>query len=147
VKSFALRAGQSLPLFSGLKAGLKAGGEDTSGGYCLIEVPLSPGEGPEPHIHEAEDEAFFVLEGEEVFQLGSDEVSLGVGAFVFVARGTLHTHRNASDRPSRTLAIFTPAGIERFFPERAALQARGGSAEELAALRERFHIRYPEAVR
>ena len=112
-----------------------------------MEVSLSPGGGPESHIHEAEDEAFFVLEGEEVFQLGSDEVSLGVGAFVFVARGTLHRHRNASDRPSRTLAIFSPAGIEGFFPERAALRARGGSAEELAALYERYHIRYPEAVR
>ena len=141
MKSFVVQAGESLPLFSGLKAALKAGGEQTSGAYTLMEVPLAPGGGPLPHIHEGEDEAFFVLEGEEVFQLGSDEVSLGVGAFVFVARGTLHTHRNVSDRPSRTLVIFAPPGIEGFFSERQALQARGASAEEHAALRKRYHLR------
>jgi quercetin dioxygenase-like cupin family protein len=132
-----LRPGESLPTLNGLKAA----SEHTKGAYAIIEVRLSSGAGPAPHIHEAEEEAFYVLEGEEVFRIGTEEITLGVGGFALVPRGTVHTHSNRGDRPSRTLVIFSPSGMERFFAERAALQARGGSADELAALRERYHVR------
>ena len=40
----------------------KAAKEDTGGAYALIEHTVV-GDGPPPHIHTAEEEAFYVLEG------------------------------------------------------------------------------------
>jgi hypothetical protein len=43
---------------------------------------------------------------------------------VFIPRGTLHCFHNIGDDPARLLAMFTPAGMERFF-EGAADLPRG----------------------
>jgi uncharacterized cupin superfamily protein len=36
--------------------------KDTGGGFTLIEGYLRPGTEPPPHVHEREDELFYVLE-------------------------------------------------------------------------------------
>ena len=52
---------------------VKASGEDTGGGFALIEVLVPSQSGPPPHIHRREDEAFYVLEGE--FEVHIDDQS------------------------------------------------------------------------
>ncbi len=54
--------GKIIPV-PGHKVTLKVVGADTDGAYSLLEVELD-GDGPPQHIHKAEDEAFYVLEGE-----------------------------------------------------------------------------------
>lgn len=41
----------------------KATGKQTNGDYIVIEQIIQPQNGPPPHIHHREDEAFYVLEG------------------------------------------------------------------------------------
>jgi mannose-6-phosphate isomerase-like protein (cupin superfamily) len=81
----------------------------------LAIVP--PNGGPPPHIHQHEDETFYVLDGSPTFRLGDDEVVAGPGDFVNVPKGVVHGFRNASDQPLRMILTFTPAGMERFFEE------------------------------
>jgi hypothetical protein len=40
---------------------------------------------------------------------------------VFIPRGTPHCFQNVGDDPARLLAMFTPAGMERFFEGAADL--------------------------
>jgi hypothetical protein len=50
--------------FLGTLMTVKAGREQTRGGFTLIEQKSPPGFAAPPHVHEAEEEAFYVLEGQ-----------------------------------------------------------------------------------
>ena len=78
----------------------------------------SPGRELESHVHEAEDDAFYILEGELTFTLAGDEVSAGPGTFVLVPPGVEHGFRNdgaprcgcstSTPRPGSTGASASP---------------------------------------
>src|SRR3954453_11813051 len=101
------RPGERVPLAHALEPGgglslwvmgsiytFKARGRETGGAYAIVEAAVPPGQGPPPHIHHAEDECFFVLEGEFTFLYETTNIPGGPGAFVRVPRGVLHTFRN-----------------------------------------------------
>jgi quercetin dioxygenase-like cupin family protein len=65
-------------------------GNDTSGACALLEAIVPPGGGPPPHIHSREHEAFYVLEGELQFHADDRNFTATSGAWVTLARGSLH---------------------------------------------------------
>lgn len=93
------------------------GGNQTDGAYAVAEDRSSPGFGPPPHVHEREDEAFYVIEGEYLFGGEEGEFRAGPGTFVHAPRGHLHWWRNVGEGRGRHLEIFVPAGLERMFEE------------------------------
>ena len=95
----------------------KATGRETAGAYCLIEQEVGPQSGPPPHVHHAEEEAFYVLEGRFSFLCGEEERVLEKGGFAHIPRGMRHTFRNLGDSKGRLLVSITPAGFEEFFFE------------------------------
>jgi mannose-6-phosphate isomerase-like protein (cupin superfamily) len=96
----------------------KAGSEDTSGAFTLVEAVTPPGAGPLPHIHHREDKTFYVLEGELEFVVADDDIlRVSAGYWLVVPKGTLHTYKNTGTRPARYLGVLTPGGIEKFFEE------------------------------
>ena len=60
------------------------------------------------HVHRADDEAWYVLEGMLGFRLGDDQVIAGPGCAVMAPRGTPHTYWNAGDVDARYLLVMTP---------------------------------------
>ncbi len=60
------------------------------------------------HLHHADDEAWYVLEGELGFRLGDEEVVVEAGSAVMAPRGTPHTFWNAGDVEARYLLVMTP---------------------------------------
>jgi mannose-6-phosphate isomerase-like protein (cupin superfamily) len=93
---------------------IKATKSDTGGAYSLLEVNVRGG-GPPQHIHHAEEEAFYVLEGEVDIKIGEETIRGTVGSFVVVPRGTVHTFWNVGKIPAKLLIIFSPPGFEQFF--------------------------------
>ena len=91
-----------------------ASGEQTGGVYALSEIRVSPNNGPPPHIHSRDDEAFFVLEGEVAFQIGDQSIMAKPGSFVQGPRGIPHTFKNNGKTPARILVFVMPAGFENF---------------------------------
>ena len=70
-----------------------------------------------PHIHHHHTDAFYVLEGELTFEVGSEPetVRISAGGFVAVPPGVAHSVRNDSDRPARWLTIHAgDGGFARF---------------------------------
>jgi quercetin dioxygenase-like cupin family protein len=92
----------------------KVVGGDTGGNYSLIEC-IAAGDGPPPHIHKSEEEAFYVLEGEVNVKIG--EQTIRAGSFVLIPRGTVHTFSTVGTEPAKMLVIISPAGFEQFFTE------------------------------
>jgi quercetin dioxygenase-like cupin family protein len=70
----------------------KAVGRDTGGRYGLVEMTAPAGiPGPPPHVHETEEDAFYVIEGELTVQIGERTLQAHAGTFALVPRGTVHT--------------------------------------------------------
>jgi mannose-6-phosphate isomerase-like protein (cupin superfamily) len=91
-------------------------GEDSGGGFSLVEHPMPPKALAAPlHRHSREDEYSFVLEGRMGALLGDDVVYAEVGDLVFKPRNQWHTFWNAGDEPARILEIISPAGFEDYF--------------------------------
>jgi len=61
------------------------------------------------HVHYADDEAWYVLEGTLAFRLGDQEVLAPTGSAVFAPRGVPHTYWNPWPTAARYLLIMTPA--------------------------------------
>src|SRR5690349_13638721 len=77
-------------------------------------ITMAPGrEGPSAHVHDDEDDAFYILDGEIVFTVAGEEVAAPAGTFVLVPPGVLHTFANRTEVPVRILNIHAPAGFDR----------------------------------
>ena len=93
-------------------------GEESGGGFSLVEHPIPPrGLAAPLHRHAREDEYSYVLEGRMGAQLGDDVVYANPGDLVFKPRGQWHTFWNAGDTLCRILEIISPAGFEHYFAE------------------------------
>ena len=93
-------------------------GEDSGGGFSLVEHPLPPRSlGAPLHRHSREDEYSYVIEGKLGALLGDDVVFGEVGDLIFKPRGQWHSFWNAGDEPARILEIISPAGFEKYFEE------------------------------
>ncbi len=132
------------------------GGEESGGGFALVEHPLPPRSLAAPmHRHSREDEYSFVLAGRVGAQLGDEVVFGEPGDLIFKPRDQWHTFWNAGDEPARILEIISPAGFERFFEElvdgetperpRATLPERYGiefDVDSIPGLLERHGLRF-----
>jgi mannose-6-phosphate isomerase-like protein (cupin superfamily) len=96
---------------------IKAGAEHTGGGYSVTEVLVAPGFATPVHIHHAEDEAFYVLEGRFRFTCDGEAIEGEPGTYVQLPRGVPHWFANVGETPGRLLNIMSPGGGERFFVE------------------------------
>lgn len=94
---------------------VKLASGNSSGELTVIEGSIAANDGPPLHVHEHENETYYVLEGTFEFVCGPDEVRGGPGTFVFAPRGIPHRYRNIGTATGRILFGFTPAGIEEFF--------------------------------
>ncbi|HET8632477.1 MAG TPA: quercetin 2,3-dioxygenase [Thermomicrobiales bacterium] len=103
--------------FLGTLMTFKATAAETGGAFGLIEQVLPPGFAPPPHVHHAEDEAFYLLEGEGIFFCGDRTWRARPGTFVYFPRGIVHGFRIEGATPARLLQLTAPAGLEQMFVE------------------------------
>ena len=103
---------------------IRASAETTGGAFTLFEEVPPLADTP-LHVHEHEDELFYVLEGDHVFQVGDEEFPTGPGGLVFAPRGVPHAQRRVVPGSGRLLVLTAPAGLEGFFRALAAAQEEG----------------------
>jgi quercetin dioxygenase-like cupin family protein len=92
--------------------GLKASQRSTDGALTVFET--SVGAGPPLHVHDREDECFYVLDGELSIRCGGDAFGAAAGSFVFLPRGRPHRFWAVAE-PARLLLIAVAGGIEDYF--------------------------------
>jgi quercetin dioxygenase-like cupin family protein len=115
-QGYALAAGAGEALWTmGERLVLKATGALTGGALTIFEDLVAAGGEPPPHLHEREDEAYYILEGSLEVLVGGQTYQAGPGAFVFLPRMVSHHWRVTSAEPVRMLVFFTPTGVEGFF--------------------------------
>jgi quercetin dioxygenase-like cupin family protein len=94
-----------------------AGAESTDGSFSICEATEQPGGAAPLHIHHAEAEAFYVLQGEIELTCGDQTVTAGAGDFVYAPKDVPHKYVVAGQQPARVLLLFSRPGFESFFAE------------------------------
>lgn len=109
-------AGRTYDL-GGMRAVFKADGDETGDRYSISEWWLEPHTtGPGAHLHEANDEIFYVIEGQPSLRIGEEWVTASRGAFFRIPAGITHDFENRSDRRAGLLNVFIPGGFEQNMP-------------------------------
>ena len=94
-------------------------GEEHSVGFSMAVFEAAPGfqAPPELHGHTHENWAAYVLAGEVTFATDDGEIRASAGDVVLMERGTRFAWSNHGRETARYLAVWCPAGFERFFSD------------------------------
>ncbi len=105
----------------------KAVGAESDDRIGLFEHRMAPGApGASPHIHKAQLECFYVLEGTVELYLDGQSFSAPAGSYVQVPESVGHGFRNPFDDEARMLILFSPGRArEQYFRGLAALYENG----------------------
>src|ERR671911_3239783 len=99
-----------MPSVPSLRTNVLLRGEETGGHLSVteIEVPAHSA-GPPLHTHDF-DEAFYMLEGELIFQVDEELATKGAGELSFAPRDVAHTLANHSETPARYPQVSSGTG-------------------------------------
>lgn len=114
--SLAKEEGQAV-WFLGLPTFIKATSEQTGGAFGLIEQVVPVGFESPYHVHHAEEEIFFVLEGELSFISGERRMVGTTGSYIYLPRDIPHGFKVIGDQPARFFVLSVPTGFEQFVIE------------------------------
>ncbi len=95
----------------GALAVIKGTAADTEGRMSVVEMTEPPGTEAPLHVHQRDDEAFYVLEGDVTIYVGDQVVEATAGDFAFGPRGIPHRY-TVGPKGCRMLFILTPGGFE-----------------------------------
>jgi mannose-6-phosphate isomerase-like protein (cupin superfamily) len=94
----------------------KVSTRDSNGALFVIEHENLLKGGPPVHFHLHQDEWFYVMEGEVLFQVGDQRKLLRSGESVLGPRMIPHGFCAVGEKPGHMIIAFTPAGkMEDFF--------------------------------
>ena len=101
-----------------LPLSIKVSGKDTNGQVLLFEHNSMGKGGPPRHIHHEQDEWFYVIKGDYVFEVGDERFELTSGDTLFAPRKVVHGWANVGDEPGTLLTMVSPVGaFEEFILE------------------------------
>ncbi|BAY50451.1 cupin 2 domain-containing protein (plasmid) [Scytonema sp. HK-05] len=109
-------------------------GKYTNGQYAVTDGFAPPREGPSPHRHFLDNEAFYIQEGKAAFHLGDQTFVGGPGDFVYIPQGKTHSWINLETTPDKFLVILDPAQLAGYLQELRQGQLRGGEQGYLEAI-------------
>lgn len=94
----------------------KASGSNTDGRFELMVMDVGYLFGPPLHIHEVQEDSFYVLDGVLTVQIGDDIIELKPGDFATAPPGVAHTFTNTeAEGTARMVNIMTPGiGFDRY---------------------------------
>ena len=84
--------------------------------FSLVRMHCPAGDQPPLHVHENDDEGFYVLAGSLTLSAGERVIRLVPGEFALAPRGVPHTYR-AGDQGAVVLITTVPGGFVSFLRE------------------------------
>jgi quercetin dioxygenase-like cupin family protein len=115
VKATESRLGEKILLGGKNPNDIKVSQKDTNGDLTIFEYTGNEKGGPPLHIHAHQDEVFFIVQGEYLFQVGEDKHHLKAGDTIFLPRTIPHAFAQLTDK-GKMFFLFQPSGkMEDFF--------------------------------
>src|SRR5205814_8956070 len=82
-------------------------------------------EGGWRHVHDRDQECYYIIAGTLEMQAGEKRFAAEAGSVVVIPRDVPHEFRNAGDVPARALMIFRPGGFDELGAEMREAAAAG----------------------
>ncbi len=118
--------------------------EATGGAISVLMAWHKTGEGPPDHVHFAQEEMFFILEGTYELTVDSHTTTAGAGTIVFIPRNVVHRFKNVGDSTACMLDWSLPGGQDHYFNAIADLAAGDGfTGEKVMAISKQFDTNFP----
>jgi quercetin dioxygenase-like cupin family protein len=108
----------------------KVSAQDTGGSLYVFENTDMGKGGPPRHLHHEQDEWFYAIKGEFLFEVGDDKFRLRPGDSLFAPRKVPHVWAYVGDGPGTMLFALSPAGTFETFIRGAAKLAKRRTPEE-----------------
>ena len=95
---------------------IKISGKDTNDDLSVLEqTGLTHKGGPPLHVHPNQDEWFYIIEGEYLFQIGEEKFQAKAGDTLFLPRNVKHAFAQLTEK-GKVIVSYLPAGkMEDFF--------------------------------
>lgn len=118
------QGGQSLDVLGAPMLVKNAG---TAGPFFVADHPMPAGYAVPPHVHDGDDEAFFVVEGELTLDTDEGTRVAAAGSFIHLPAGVRHGFRNETAGVTRLLVLGAAASkLAPMFQDLDRLTRRGG---------------------
>lgn len=98
---------------------VKVASDESPHGLAIVTVDVPPGSGTPCVTHAAEEEVYFVLDGELLMHTPTEKHLLQPGDMVHLPPLTPHGYRNPGERPARFLAWTVGGPMDHFFVKMA----------------------------
>lgn len=120
---------------------IKISSKDTDGDLAVFEqTGFTPKGGPPLHIHHFQDEMFYVIEGEYLFQVGEDKYRMKSSDTIFLPRKVPHAFVQLTEK-GKLIVTYQPAGkMEEFF-KKTDLWTSPPTDEEIAKVFEEHDMK------
>jgi len=116
--------------------------EDSAGTLSIFELHTLPKSGPVRHVHHREDEWYYVLSGNFVFEAGDNKYNLQQGESIWLPRGIPHLWANTGDAEGNLILACQPGGFEKFFDELGKVPAGQMNASKMAEIMAKYGMTY-----
>ena len=96
---------------------------DTNGELFIIEHTDEHKGGPPQHLHHAQEEWFYVIQGQYLIHIGDEKHQLGPGDSILAPRKAPHVWANVGEGIGKLIIAFQPAGqMEAFLSKLAKVK-------------------------
>jgi quercetin 2,3-dioxygenase len=95
----------------------KVTNDDSAGACSIFELGAKPRTGPPRHVHHREDEWYYVLSGDFIFEVGGEQHHLPTGSSIWLPRDIPHCWANEGKTDGKVILMCYPGGFEKFFDE------------------------------
>jgi mannose-6-phosphate isomerase-like protein (cupin superfamily) len=107
----------------------------------VIEMHIPPMGSPPLHVHDAQADTFYLLEGEMAMRVGGSSFVASPGSYVAVPPGAAHTFRVTSPVPAHVVVIHDDPSFLELVEELGTASPTVQTAEEIVAAHERHRTR------
>lgn len=114
---------------------------ESPSGYEILEITGGPDSGVPLHVHQNEDETFYVAEGEVAFLTEDGEVVGSAGTCVNLPRGIPHGYRILAP-DSRMVLTISPGTLIPMFRELASLPPGPPDLDAVSAVANRYDVSF-----
>ncbi len=95
---------------------IKISGSDTENAVAVFEqTGFTPNGGPALHIHPFQDEWFYVVESEYLFQVGEEKYQMKAGDTIFLPRNVKHAFLQPTENGTMIVTVCPAGTMESFF--------------------------------
>ncbi|WP_276274214.1 cupin domain-containing protein [Haloarcula litorea] len=92
---------------------LKATAENTNGSFSMIEEHVPAGQSPPMHVHQSDDEMWYIIDGTVTFEVDGERFTATNGSTVFAPHGRPHSY--LTEEETRWLMFVHEPGLEQLW--------------------------------